>query len=156
MTRSAWLLGTWFGCGLSPKAPGTVGTLGALPLYFALIGQGRVAVAIAAVVLFVIGTWAAGIVARESDCEDPQRVVIDEVVGVLMPLAVAPRTAVGVIASVVLFRVFDIAKPWPLRSLERAHGGLGVMLDDVGAGLYAAAVVLCLYLPVFSTIGAAE
>jgi len=92
----------------------------------------------------MIGIPAAGIVARECDEEDPSHVVIDEVAGQLIALLGVPLRWQSVILSFILFRVFDILKPPPLRRLEQIEGGAGIMLDDVGAGLYALAIVQAL------------
>ena len=141
-TAVAHVLATWFGCGLAPRAPGTVGTLGALPLYYFLRRRGNGSVALATLVLTGVGVWAAAEVARETGREDPQIVVIDEVVGVLIALMAAPFSWAGTAAAVALFRLFDITKPWPIRKFEKLPGGWGVMMDDVAAGVLAAAVVL--------------
>lgn len=140
-SRIAWTLATWFGCGLAPKAPGTFGTLGALPLYFLVRGGGWPVVLVTAVIVTAIGVWASGVVVRETEDKDPQRVVIDEVAGVLLTLAAAPPTVLGVGVSVALFRLFDITKPYPIRRLEALAGGWGVMLDDIAAGAVAALIV---------------
>jgi phosphatidylglycerophosphatase A len=141
-TRIAYILGTWFGCGYVPYAPGTAGTLGAIPLYLLLRPHGIYAVLGAALVLTVVGIWAADIVAKDSGLKDPQLVVIDEVAGVLCTLAVAPPTWAGLIVGVVLFRVFDQWKPWPARAPERKlPGGYGIVLDDIAAGAWGAAVM---------------
>jgi len=95
-------------------------------------------------VVFIIGVPAAGIVARECEQEDPSHVVIDEVAGQLIALLGVPLRWQSVILSFILFRVFDILKPPPLRRLERIEGGAGIVLDDVGAGLYALAIVQAL------------
>jgi phosphatidylglycerophosphatase A len=124
--------------------PGTVGTLGALPLYLLVRNGGPWAIAFTAAVIAVLGVWAAGVVERERAEVDPQIVVVDEVCGVLVALAVAPATWLGVLAATVLFRVFDITKPSPARAAERLGGGLGIVADDVVAGLWAAAFVLLL------------
>ena len=141
-TRIAYILGTWFGCGYVPYAPGTAGTLGAIPLYLLLRPHGIYAVLGAAFVLTVVGIWAADIVAKDSGLKDPQLVVIDEVAGVLCTLAVAPPTWAGLIVGVVLFRIFDQFKPWPARAAERKlPGGYGIVLDDIAAGAWGAAVI---------------
>lgn len=150
-TVAAWSLATWFGCGLSPIAPGTVGTLGALPLYFALRGFGPLAVLAAAALLAVVGTWAAGVIASETGSADPQIVVIDEVVGVLAALAASPPRFDAVALTVILFRIFDVTKPFPARAAERLPGGWGIIVDDVVAGAWAGATVLVLrHLGVFA------
>ncbi len=139
--RVARVLATWFGCGLSPVAPGTVGTLGALPLWFVIRGGGAWAVLAAAVVVTAAGVWASSVVARVSGLKDPQIVVIDEVAGVLFALAGAPTTTSGIVSAVVLFRVFDMTKPFPARRAEKLPGGWGIVVDDVVAGVQAALVV---------------
>jgi len=138
--RLAYVLATWFGCGRSPIAPGTVGTFGALPLYFAIRGGGPWVVLAAAVVITAVGIWAAGVVADTSGNHDPQIVVIDEVAGVLIALAAAHST-LGIVLAVGLFRLFDITKPFPARRAEKLPRGWGIVVDDLVAGVYAAAVV---------------
>jgi len=145
-TRLAYVLGTWFGCGYVPIAPGTAGTLGAVPLYWVLRSYGGWVVFAVAMVLTVVGIWAADIVAKDSGLKDPQLVVIDEVAGVLCTLAVAPLTWPGLITGVVLFRLFDQFKPWPARAAERKlPGGYGIVLDDIAAGAWGAAVLVGLH-----------
>jgi phosphatidylglycerophosphatase A len=136
------VLGTWFGCGLFPKAPGTAGTLGALPLYLLLVRGGPALVLAGALTVTLVGVWAGGRVARLRGTHDPQIVCIDEVAGVLITLAAAPFTTAGVMVAVVLFRVLDMTKPWPARAAERLPAGWGIMLDDVLAGLWGALLVL--------------
>lgn len=140
--RVARLLAIWFGCGLSPVAPGTVGSLGALPIYFALRGAGPLALLAAAALVTAVGAWAAGEVCRQTKLVDPQIVVIDEVAGTLVALAAATPAWGTVAVAVLAFRVFDITKPWPARPAERLPDGWGVMVDDVVAGVWAAFVVL--------------
>jgi phosphatidylglycerophosphatase A len=142
--RAARVLATWFGCGLVPFAPGTMGSLGALPLYLALRDAGPAALLAAAVVLTLVGTWAATVVARETGLSDPQIVVVDEVCGMLIALSPAPRTWPAVIVAFVAFRVFDMTKPFPARDAERLPGGWGIMIDDVVAGIWAAGLMLAL------------
>jgi phosphatidylglycerophosphatase A len=143
-TLAGWTLATWFGCGLVPLAPGTVGTLGALPLYFAVRSGGALAVLAAALVVSAIGIWASNVVIRDSGEKDPQRIVIDEAAGVLVALAAAPHTFAGVALGVVLFRLFDITKPYPARRAESLPGGWGVVVDDLAAGAWAAVCLLLL------------
>ena len=139
----AQVLCVWFGCGLLPKAPGTFGTLGAIPLYLLVRPHGRGAVAAAAVVLTLVGLWAADRVARRLGAKDPQFICIDEVAGVFVTWIAAPPTTVGLIVGVVLFRVFDQLKPWPARLAERRlPGGAGIVLDDVAAGAWGAALLV--------------
>jgi phosphatidylglycerophosphatase A len=142
--RLAYLLAIWFGCGRFPKMPGTAGTLGAVPLYLLLVKGGPLLVATGALVVTIVGVWAATQVVRATGLKDPQIVCIDEAAGVLITLVAAPYTWKGVLASVVLFRIFDQFKPWPARRAERLREGWGVVMDDVFAGLWGATVVLVL------------
>jgi phosphatidylglycerophosphatase A len=137
----ARLLATWFGCGRSPVAPGTVGTIGALPLWWLIRGFGPAGILLTALVVTGVGIWSSGVVARTSGVKDPQFVVIDEVAGVLVALAAAPATLAGTVAAVVLFRIFDMVKPFPARRAEALPGGWGIVLDDIVAGAQAALVV---------------
>ncbi|MBL8645100.1 MAG: phosphatidylglycerophosphatase A [Rhodospirillaceae bacterium] len=134
---------TWFGCGRSPKAPGTVGSLGALPLgIILLLVGGPLLLLICAAGLFVVGWKFADLELPGAD-SDPSWIVADEVVGQWIALAAAPLTFFGIAASFGLFRAFDIIKPWPVGWADRnVGGGLGVMLDDVLAGVYAAVILL--------------
>jgi phosphatidylglycerophosphatase A len=141
MPTIARVIATWFGCGRSPVAPGTVGTLGALPLWFAVRGGGPKAVLVTAAAMTLIGVWAAGVFAAERGAKDPQEVVVDEVAGVLVALTAAPPSFAGTALAVVLFRVFDITKPFPTRHAEQLPGGWGIVLDDVVAGMQAALVL---------------
>jgi phosphatidylglycerophosphatase A len=137
--RLAFRLATWFGCGRVPIAPGTAGTLGALPLYLAVRPLGAWGVLATAVGVTLVGVWAASVVVARTGVPDPQQVVIDEVAGVLFTLAASPPTWGGVIAAVLLFRLFDEVKPWPAYVAERVlPGGWGVVLDDVFAGAWGA------------------
>ncbi len=133
---------TWFSCGLSPKAPGTVGSLGALPLgiLLDLIGGWPLLLA-AAALLFYVG-WKFADLELPGKDSDPGWIVADEVVGQWIALAAAPLTFVGILGAFALFRLFDITKPWPVSTADRnVGGGLGVMLDDVLAGVYAAIII---------------
>jgi phosphatidylglycerophosphatase A len=136
----AWTLATWFGCGRVPKAPGTAGTIGAIPLYLLLARAGRAGVGLAAMVATFVGVWAASVVARQLASKDPQVVVIDEVAGFLVTM-VPVRTASwqAVLSGFLLFRALDSLKPWPIRRAEDLPGGWGIVLDDVVAGVLGAA-----------------
>ncbi len=141
------LLAFGFGAGLSPKAPGTVGTLVGLPLFAVLCPLQWPAYLAATLLLFVAGCWICGESARLLGVHDHGGIVFDEIVGFLLaaaPLVVwRPGTAggwaAGLLAAFLLFRLFDIWKPWPIRWLDRhVHGGLGIMLDDLLAAAFAA------------------
>jgi len=142
--KPAWLFATWFGCGLSPVAPGTVGSLAAVLLAWPLsrIGFGRLHFLVLALALLYPAIRAAGKVAAESRQKDPQVVVIDEVLGQWLTLAGALRFDFPTFALAFgLFRLFDIWKPPPIRLIERIPGGAGIVLDDIMAGAYAALVL---------------
>lgn len=124
------------GCGYFPFAPGTVGSAAGIVLYLATRHlDASLHVAIFAVV-FVVGTWASGVAARHFKRDDPGHVVIDEVAGQLVTLMLLDVGYTGAIIGFFVFRVMDIIKPWPANRLEALHGGLGVMADDVMAGVY--------------------
>ena len=133
-----------FGSGLSPWAPGTCGSLVAIPLAwlaFELPWAGRLVLAIAA---FAAGVWLCGESARRLNCHDHPGIVWDEIAAMLLLTLVIPKHFGWLMMGFALFRVFDILKPWPIRDLDhRLHGGVGIMLDDSVAALY---TVACLWL----------
>ncbi len=142
----AVFLATGFGAGLLPVAPGTWGSLAALPAAWMIFETaGRAGLAAAAVIAFAVGIWASGVCIRKYQTEDPAPVVIDEIAGQwLVLLAVTPdifHYALGF----ALFRAADILKPWPASWADReVKGGLGVMLDDVFAAIYAGAALFAI------------
>lgn len=146
-TAWAWVLGTWFGAGLLRPGPGTYGSCAAVAIWFGAIhlwhpsavGQAW-GTLIAAVGITLVGIPAASIVARESGREDPGHVVVDEVAGQWFALIGITADWKHALLGLLLFRLFDITKPPPVRQLERLHGGTGIMLDDVAAGLMALVV----------------
>ena len=141
--KVAHVLAVWFGCGHVPVAPGTAGTIGAVPLYLLVRPHGVGAVLAAAIVVTAVGIWASSVTAARLGKKDPQIVCIDEVAGVLFTLCAAPPTIVGTVAGVVLFRIFDQFKPPPARAAERhLPSGWGIVLDDVAAGAWGAAVLI--------------
>jgi len=123
--------------------PGTWASLAALPCAWLIRGWGgEPGLALATVAAFAAGWWAAGRVARAGDIDDPGFVVIDEIAGQLMVLLAAPLDWRCYAAAFLLFRAFDIWKPFPVSWLDRTvKGGLGIMLDDIGAALYALLVI---------------
>jgi len=124
--------------GYAPVAPGTFGSaLGLAVLFVVRYLQSPLAEGTALVLLAGVGVWSASEAERHFGRTDPGYIVIDEVVGMLVTLAFLPVTAIGILVAFLLFRLFDVVKPWPARRFERLHGGLGVMLDDVMAGIYA-------------------
>ena len=143
LTRPSILLASWFGCGFLPWVPGTWGSLAALPLgWIALALGGPGAVLILAAAIFVAGVAVCDAAVRASGDPDPPWAVIDEVAGQLLVLAVAPPNPWAYLAGFLLFRLFDIWKPFPIRLAERAAGGIGVMADDAVAALYAGLVLI--------------
>jgi len=148
-TRWAWWVATFFGAGLLKPGPGTWGSLAATGIWYGGVRAAHLtgwtaaaATAAGAAVAALAGIPAGTIVARESGREDPGFVVIDEVAGQWMALTAASADLRDAILGLVLFRFFDIVKPWPARQLERLDGGTGIMLDDLAAGAYAFAVML--------------
>ena len=124
--------------GYLPKAPGTWGSVVGVLLWLGLHRLAITSYAGVVAALFVVGTIAAGAAEKIVDRGDPGLVVIDEIVGQLIALAMAPNHPAAVIGGFLLFRFFDILKPFPVGWLDQhIHGGLGIMLDDVAAGLYA-------------------
>lgn len=141
----AVFIATWFGCGYAPVAPGTAGSAAAVLIAIALgnwLDWPPWSFAALAAVLAAPGIWAAGAVAQQLGKEDPGLVVVDEVIG--QWLTIAGATALNWkswLAAFILFRLFDIWKPPPVRQLERLHGGLGIVADDAMAGIYGAIVI---------------
>ena len=143
------------GAGLSPKAPGTVGTLWGIPCWLLLHWLPAAGYVVAVLALFAFGVWVCGRSAKMLGIPDHSGIVFDEVVGFLvtmLPLLPAlgfetEHRWLWVLLAFGVFRAFDILKPWPIRRLDEAvHGGFGIMLDDLVAGLYGAAVLLALRL----------
>lgn len=131
------------GSGLSPVAPGTIGSLAALPFGYALLQIPDAVFWPLWVGLFIAGAPLCGHVSRRLGAHDPGAIVWDEMVALWAVLALSPPGWGWWLAAFVLFRAFDILKPWPIRALERrVGGGLGIMLDDLLAGVYAVAVLL--------------
>ncbi|TVR83221.1 MAG: phosphatidylglycerophosphatase A [Rhodospirillales bacterium] len=144
LSNPATLVATGFGIGLLPRAPGTWGSLAALPVGWAIVHfLGVIGLALAVAVVFAVGWWAAQTVSQQGDDADPAAVVIDEVVGQWIVLLATPPEPLLYGLAFVAFRLFDIAKPFPVSWAERRFaGGLGIMADDVLAAGYAVAVVL--------------
>ena len=135
--KTALMLGTWFGSGLMPFASGTFGTLAATPLV-ALSGLfSPLSGALFLMIMSLAAIWASHVVQRLLKKTDPSEVVIDEVAGFLLTMLWIPLSWGTLLAGFLLFRFFDIWKPWPAGPAERFHGGLGIVLDDLVAGLYA-------------------
>ncbi|MBI3653881.1 MAG: phosphatidylglycerophosphatase A [Acidobacteria bacterium] len=149
LDRFAYLTATGFGAGFAPKAPGTFGALEGVAIFLLTLAlhlssaQHLILLVGLNILIFALGVWAAKRTCAISNLEDPSQVVIDEVSGQLIaltPLAFGASTP-RVILAFILFRLFDIFKPYPIRKLEHFPNGFGVMLDDVLAGIYAAVLI---------------
>jgi phosphatidylglycerophosphatase A len=138
VTRLAVFIATAGYCGYFPIAPGTAGSAAGLVVYLLIRWAGSpIAEAAAIAVIFAAGTWAATRAERYFGGIDPGPVVIDEVLGMLITLAFIPAGWSAALAGFLLFRVFDVIKPFPADRLEKFHGGFGIMADDAMAGVYA-------------------
>ncbi len=138
----ARLIYTGLGLGLIPKAPGTFGTLLGLPLWWFCRDLTAYNYSIALLFVFTLGTWAAQKAERDLGRHDAGEVVIDEVLGYLVTMFLVPAFPYNYLWGFVFFRLFDIVKPWPVSWADnKVPGALGVMLDDVLAGLYAALAI---------------
>lgn len=151
-TTWAWATATFFGIGHLPGGPGTWAALVTAAIWYAVARATHpgatwlmVATLIAAAAATLIGIPAASIVETESGKQDPGYVVIDEVAGQLVAMILIPLDLGHAVLALALFRFFDILKPPPVRQLERLHGGLGIMVDDVAAGLYALLIGLIVH-----------
>lgn len=131
--------GAW--SGRSPFAPGTAGTVVGVLLYLLLKGASSGIYLGVCVLVAVLGTWAAGEAERLLGRKDSPSIVIDEIAGFLISLFLVPATWQYIVAAFFLFRFFDVVKPWPLFGIQKVPGGAGVMLDDIGAGIYTNAVL---------------
>lgn len=145
MKAAGFAIGTWFGAGYSPVAPGTAGSAAAILIAMAAHRMAPFApawFAAWALILLIPGIWASGVVAEGTGRKDPSIVVVDEVIGQWITLAgAAALNWKSWLAAFVLFRLFDIWKPFPVRQLESLRGGTGIVMDDCMAGIYGALVL---------------
>lgn len=134
------LIATWFGVGLIPGAPGTYGSLAALPFAWAIMSYlGLLGLVVALAIVVVAGIWASSHYARARGAADPGAIVVDEVAGQWLTLVLVPPDPITYAIGFALFRMFDVIKPWPISWFDRSvKGGFGVMLDDLLAGGIAA------------------
>jgi phosphatidylglycerophosphatase A len=137
LDKLALILASWCGVAMMPMVPGTFGTLAAIPFAIAIAYLDPVAGAYVLFFFILLAIWASERSARALGKEDPAEVVIDEVAGLLITLFLLPTTGFNLCSGFILFRLFDILKPYPIRRLERVEGGAGIVLDDLLAGLYA-------------------
>mgnify|MGYP003384776826 CR=1 FL=1 len=145
LTNPIHMLAFGLGSGLSPKAPGTMGTIAALPIYWWLLADLSVFwLSVVILLTFVIGVLVAEKTSEDLGVNDHGGIVIDEWVGMWITMIMVPKSLVWLAVGFVLFRFFDILKPWPIKWLdEHVHGGFGIMIDDVLAGIMA---LFCLHL----------
>lgn len=130
------------GSGLSPWAPGTMGTLAAIPVFLLMSGLSLLPYLIITILLFAVGIWICGESSRLLGVHDHSGIVWDEIVGFLVTMVAVPAQWVWILAGFLLFRLFDIWKPWPIRLLDQhVHGGFGIMVDDLVAGIFAAVIL---------------
>jgi len=145
MSDPVHFLAFGFGTGLAPFAPGTFGSLPGILLFWLTMDYGLYVQLGVAAAISLAGIWICGESARRIGVHDHGGIVWDEIAGMYLTLMVAPFSVFGWILAFVLFRIMDIVKPWPIRDLDhRLGGGLGIMLDDLAAALYAA-ILLLLY-----------
>lgn len=138
LTNPVQLLAFGFGSGLAPKAPGTVGTVAALPFYWFMAPQPLWIYTLIVVAAGVLGVWICDRASKALKVHDHPGIVWDEFVGLWITLWAVPVEPLWILAGFLMFRVFDIAKPWPIGWLDRhARGGFGIMIDDVVAGILA-------------------
>jgi phosphatidylglycerophosphatase A len=134
------LLAFGFGSGAMPKAPGTWGTLAAIPIFLLIQDLPLISYLALLLVMTVVGVWICDVTTRALGVHDHPGIVWDEIVGYLITMIMAPEGWFWLVVGFVLFRIFDIAKPWPIRFIDRSvKGGFGIMLDDVLAGVMALA-----------------
>jgi phosphatidylglycerophosphatase A len=139
-------LATAFGVGFSPIAPGTLGTLVAIPIYYFLSEIPSPLYEITLIGFFFLSVWISQNAEIFFGKKDDQRIVIDEIIGFLITMLWVPKTIRFIIIGFFLFRFFDILKPFPIRRLEKGFkGGFGVVLDDVVAGIYANIILRLIY-----------
>jgi len=138
LTNPIHLLAFGFGSGLAPKAPGTFGTLAAIPIYLLFEPLSLTSYLVVLVLLSLLSFYIAGKSAQMLGVHDHGGIVIDEICGYLVTMALAPAGWQWVVLGFILFRIFDILKPWPINYLDKnISGGLGIVLDDLMAGIYA-------------------
>lgn len=142
MKHPIHFLSLGFGSGLAKKAPGTFGTLAAIPVVILAACLGHTGFLIATLVACVVGIFFCDFTAKAMGVHDHPAIVWDEIAGFMVAMIAVPLNWQTILVAFVLFRIFDIAKPWPIRFLDRhVHGGLGIMLDDILAGLATLAIL---------------
>jgi phosphatidylglycerophosphatase A len=139
------ILATGFGVGYSPIAPGTLGTLLAIPIYYFLSELSFPLYELTLITFFFLSSWISEKAENYFGKKDDPRIVIDEMMGFFIAMLWVTKTPFFILVGFILFRVFDIFKPFPIRRFEKVRGGFGVVLDDVMAGIYANIILHVLY-----------
>ncbi len=142
-TNPIHFLAFGFGSGLAPKAPGTFGTVAAIPIYLLLVLADSLSVyLIATAIISTVGIWICDKTSKDLGVHDHSGIVWDEIAGYLITMIMVPLTWYWIIAGFILFRIFDILKPWPISWLDKkVSGGFGIMVDDILAGLFALGIM---------------
>lgn len=154
MNRAVLFIATGAYSGYSPFAPGTAGTVVAIPLYLLISGLPPLFFAAVVLLLLPLSFWSAGIAEEIFGSKDSSQIVIDEIIGFLVTMFLVPFGLPYIIAGFFLFRFFDIIKPYPVSAMEKLGGGVGVVLDDVVAGVYANIVLqILIYFDFFALLG---
>lgn len=143
MSNPIHFLAFGFGSGLSPWAPGTMGTIAAIPLYYLLSTLDLWVYLSATVIISLVGIYLCGKTSADMQVHDHGGIVWDEIAGFLITMIAIPFSWQNILIGFVLFRFFDIIKPWPIKAIDKhVQGGFGIMLDDILAGIFA---WICLY-----------
>ena len=145
MRRFIFLLATGFGVGYSPIAPGTLGTLLAIPIYYFLSEMSFPLYELTLITFFFLSSWISERAEKYLGRRDDPRIVIDEMMGFFITMLWVTKAPFFILVGFILFRFFDILKPFPIRRFEKVRGGFGVVLDDVMAGIYANIILHVLY-----------
>ena len=139
------LVAAGFGSGLAPRAPGTAGTVVAIPLFLLMQSLPLVTYLLVTTCLFIAGIWICTYTAEKLGVHDHPSIVFDEIVGYLITMIAAPEGWLPIVVGFILFRLLDAVKPWPISWFDRnVNGGLGIMIDDVVAGVIAMAIIQAL------------
>jgi len=142
LANPACFLGLGLGSGLAPTAPGTFGTLAAIPFYIVCSQLGEPIFWLMTAIMIAAGSWICGTTAKQLDSHDHPAIVWDEFAGYFVTMLLVPFSWHNVVAGFILFRIFDILKPWPIKWVDqKIHGGAGIMLDDLIAGLFSAVIL---------------
>lgn len=146
MKNTLLLIATFFNIGKVPKAPGTLATVATIPLWWALSQAGPIIYMVVTILLVPLGIMAAQAYEAQSDVHDSKEIVIDEVVGFLITMVWLPMTWQSLVLGFIIFRFLDIVKPPPIRQLDKhVKGGVGVMIDDIAAGLVGSLILQLIY-----------